>query len=237
MNELCYRCGDREAKVKIGGKYLCASCGINELINRVRKGNRPDNIDYNLLLIPDFLEDIEDVIKTILSKIYKNIKINSKKILINHNDINFILWKYMTFINDQEIKVIITPFTADFFAAYLIKSSITGKFNYINMYKQVFKNYKYIFYQPLYNITLNELRVFKNINKKNTGDQIFDYILKWLINNFQDNEEIFHSFRNSLAHIINTLRGHECKICNALITNGEYCEFCLNPLAFSFQKE
>ncbi|MEM4139342.1 MAG: hypothetical protein QW250_07405, partial [Sulfolobaceae archaeon] len=132
---------------------------------------------------------------------------------------------------------IITPFTADFLAAYTIYSAITGEFRYSQFIDyEVIVNEKIKLYQPFYNITLSELNVIEEVKILNTGDLLFDKIYSWILSNLKDSEELLRSFRNS-SLLIKPFISKKCKKCGANINdiNSEYCENCTTLVTSFFQ--
>ncbi|WP_148692339.1 hypothetical protein [Acidianus manzaensis] len=229
---LCVKCNKNYAEVYISGKYLCKFCSRDEIIKRVRRELSStrflDRNDAVLIVFPEFYKDVSYLIKNVINRICKECKINfSFEEISDEGDINKTLWDTVIKIKNSTENKIILPFTADFYLAYLIYSTSTRKYYYINLYDIIIHAFDKNIFVPLYNTPLTELKGFSEVTGElNVKDELFNIILKWSKNNFSDNE-IYHSFGNSIQLIMDNIKGR-CNICNALLTSTDFacCEYC-----------
>jgi len=230
---LCVKCNRNPAEVSVSGKLLCKQCARNEIIKRIRRELSETRIlnreDKAILIYPDFYENVAKLIKNIILKICKDCKLNFEETKVEFKDkeINYDLWRFFTNIMKLNTNKIILPFTADFFLSYMVYSISTSNYGFLSYYglTSIFNNK--IFFIPLYNTPLKELKGFNEITGElNTNDALLNEILKWSNIEFTDNE-IFHTFENSLT----IFKNNRCKICGAYIRSAEYCEYCLRSFS------
>ncbi|QIJ32893.1 hypothetical protein DFR86_11835 [Acidianus sulfidivorans JP7] len=229
---LCVRCNKNIAEVYISGKNLCKFCSRDEIIKRIRREISStrflDREDSVLIIYPDFYKEIVKLTENIINRICKECKINfSVKEISDDTDINKLLWNISIEIKKSKENKIILPFTADFYLAYIIYSASKGKYYYINLYDITTNIFDKKIFVPFYSTPLMELKGFNEITGElNVKDELFNSILQWSKNNFNDNE-IYHSFGNSISLIVENMKGR-CKICNAILNSTDFdcCEYC-----------
>lgn len=230
---LCVKCNKFPAEVYISGKYLCKACARDEIIRRIRRElsltKFLDRNDNALIIFPEFYKDVAQLISNTLRRICKECNFNFSYLEVaDDEDLNKVLWNVVITIKSiKEANKIILPFTADFYLAYLVYSSTLGNYYYLYLYNLTLKIFDKNIFVPFYETPRAELKGFSEITGElNVKDPLFNEILKWSRNSFIDNE-IFHSFGNSIDVIINNSKG-KCVMCNAILMSSESscCKYC-----------
>ncbi|AWR99978.1 hypothetical protein DFR87_10125 [Metallosphaera hakonensis JCM 8857 = DSM 7519] len=229
----CVSCGSDRAEILISGKLLCPKCSRQEILHRVRRNLGRSGINLRgsrvILTYPEFYRNEANLLKSFIEKVCSNCNFTIKEIEISGDgQVNKVMRDLvLTSIRESENQVIL-PFTADFFAAYLIYSSGSPEGSYLSLYGLRSKVSDKVFISPLYDTPLTELRGFSELTGElKTGDELFNGIIEWLHSEFKDNE-VFHTFPPSIPVIVS--RFATCKRCGAL-TKSEYCRACSVELA------
>ncbi|BFH74309.1 hypothetical protein SJAV_22530 [Sulfurisphaera javensis] len=230
--EICQRCNKREAITVIGGRKLCEYCARDEIIKRVRREIYDSKqFSYNdkvAIIIEEEFGPLSALLKFIIDKACYKCKliIDEVKVNVQKDNINDIIWNMIIEAEKLQHKIKVLPFTSDFLLSYLIYSISSQDSNYLSFAKvmTIFNNN--IFFIPLYSTSINELKGFAEI-KLRWRDEMFNKIYEWTLSYLQENYELFHTFHSS----IKLFQGKTCKLCNAFINEGEYCQRCNKILA------
>ncbi|WP_246263874.1 hypothetical protein [Metallosphaera tengchongensis] len=218
----------------VSGKLLCPRCSRNEVLHRVRKNMSKTGINLRkqsiIIAYPEFYKEVGELLSSMMTKLCLQCDLNIKNIITeNYNRINLTIRSLILRLNQEEEKIVVLPFTADFFEAYLIYSSSELENSYLSLFSLVNRVGDKLFLLPLYNTPLTEMMGFSELTGElKTGDEVFDAIFLWLHDSFKDNE-VFHTFPPSIQVI--SSRFSRCKMCGALIKDGEYCKLCSKEIS------
>ncbi|BCS94226.1 hypothetical protein [Metallosphaera javensis (ex Sakai et al. 2022)] len=230
MNVKCVSCGEEGAEILVSGKLLCSRCSRQEVLHRVRKNLGRAGINLRgsqvILAYPVFYKEIGQFLRYLIGKVCPNCNFTMNELVVEtKKEINSMIRDLLLEIERRAENLVILPFTADFFGAYLVYSSASLENSYLSLYGLKSQMLGKTLVSPLYDTPITELRGFQELTGElKTGDEVFDAILKWLHSDFSDNE-VFHTFPPSIEAILS--RFSRCKRCGAVIRpDGEYCKAC-----------
>ncbi|ABP95864.1 hypothetical protein HA72_1709 [Metallosphaera sedula] len=236
MDVKCVSCGENGAEILISGKLLCPRCSRQEILHRVRKNLGKAGVNLRgsqvILAYPKFYSEISQFLKYLIEKVCQNCNFMISEVIVeNGREINSVIRNLILEIERRPESLVILPFTADFYGAYLVYSSSSLENSYLSLYGLKSEVAHKTLVSPLYDTPITELRGFQELTGElKTGDEVFDTILEWLHSSFGDNE-VFHTFPPSILAILGKFS--RCRRCGAVIRpdSGEYCKACSTELS------
>ncbi len=224
---ICSRCGKREAELRVGGRALCSVCARDEILARAKSIlHQAGAVGWKKsveVAIPKGWEPLKDVTSIVVKRsCYKcDMRVDVK--FLESGDPFDAIWKLIMESRDSG-KPVIAPFTSEFFSAFTLYSIIKGIHDYLVFSPPTYSYNGSLVVSPLSSTTIAELRAFGEF-KLSFEDQLFTDLFDWLTDYFASSQEQARAYWRSYE-VITKLAKKRCKVCGALITEGEVCRRC-----------
>jgi len=197
----CQSCSKRPASVKVGGRVLCTVCARDEVLSRFKSIlYRSKVLGWRksvIVVIPEGWFPLKDVVLTLTKKSCLSCELSVSLELLNLHDLSEIIEKIILLASQRSVPVI-TPFTAEFFAAYLLYSLAKGMKDHLPIVPPIseFSSSKVV--SPLSTTTLAELEAFGRFELR-FEDQLFDEVFQWARAYFRDSPEQARAYWKSFS--------------------------------------